>query len=398
MVRVKHPTLHGVAARTPPEFWVTFHLRNACFIPFDDHYTRFRGSFIQLRKDAQPPLEAVIHGFTEYTQGYQRLSGVRTAGTKSDDDAVLATCERRPRAIGIPFSCNNIYHQSFHAIPAYERWKSKATGDDVDFLPLIYPSAAVGKKMSLDPLKWHAWEFSVRPFTRLSYDVLAKRTAHVLHTPCTCYDEVYGNADAFNPIARTAVTRLLRFRQASLQMLPPPATIGGDSADLEAATALSQDQPSNRILWIGRRHKLRNIANEAQLAERLEQQEPRLWKRMQRTILEGMGLAQQMRLLATSAGLFAVHGQAMAWVLFLPTSQQRCAAVEIFPQGLANPIYRDLSAVIGVHYESLTARASCASGKMDTATRLQCNVTVGVEKTVDTLRRAAKWLNGKAEA
>ena len=88
----------------------------------------------------------------------------------------------------------------------------------------------------------------------------------------------------------------------------------------------------------------------------------------------------------SSAGLLAVHGQAMAWVLFLPSGKRRTAAVEIFPQGLVNPIYRELSTTLGIHYESLNAQA--ARGCM---VKLSCNVTVQVEKVVAAASRAAAW-------
>ena len=73
------PRDRGRLPRTPPEYLVTFNLGNVCFTPFDDHYTRFRGSFIALGRTH----EAVVHGFTEYTQGYQRLTSVRSEGTSS---------------------------------------------------------------------------------------------------------------------------------------------------------------------------------------------------------------------------------------------------------------------------------------------------------------------------
>ena len=96
--------------------------------------------------------------------------------------------------------------------------------------------------------------------------------------------------------------------------------------------------------------------------------------------------AWQVRLLSACSALLAVHGQAMAWVLFLPSAEMRTAAVEIFPAGLVNPIYRELSTTLGVHYESLNAYPvrGCA-------VKLSCNVTVDVTKVVAAARRAAAW-------
>ena len=199
------------------EFLVEFQLRNACVAIFNDHYTKFRATFTTMQDESA--VNAIVHGFTEYTQGYQRLTGVKAATQSERARLQYMSCERRKVAIGLPFSCNNIYHQSFHAVPAWERMREylPADGKDVDFVPLIYPSAAVGKKMSVDPRKWHAWEFSLRPWTTRSYeDDLAPRTNQLLHAPCVCYERVYGNAPAFNPIARSAAPRMRAFRAAAL--------------------------------------------------------------------------------------------------------------------------------------------------------------------------------------
>ena len=284
--------------KPPPEYLVEFTARNACVKFYDDHYTRFRSSFIAFGQ----PIEAVVHGFTEYTSGYQRLTSI-TAATP-EDARFLSSCERRPLAIGVPFSCNNVYHQAFHAVPAFELWRSAAAaaGDAaIDYIPLIYPSAAVSRKMSDDPIKWHAWEFSVRPFTRRSGAEIAAATTRLLHAPCTCYDTVHGNAPAFNPLARTVAMRLRRFRKATLRSLRVP------SPDLSAAAmtppsavkellprALSEPSSSaaRAMLWVVRRHALRNIANDEKLTAGLAA-ELTLARRIRRVALEEMALAQQ---------------------------------------------------------------------------------------------------------
>ena len=58
---------------TPPEYMVTFSLRSACVIPYDDRSSRFRSAIVSLRDD----VEAVVHGFSEYVNGYQRITAVR---------------------------------------------------------------------------------------------------------------------------------------------------------------------------------------------------------------------------------------------------------------------------------------------------------------------------------
>jgi hypothetical protein len=378
----------------PREFFIEFELRNACVTYFNDRFSMYRSSFISLHDQ----VDAMVHGFTEYTFGYQRLAGVRARAER--DQGLLKRCEWRQTAIGIPFSCNNIYHQAFHAVPAWELWHEKvqaasaAGRDSVDFLPLVYPSAAVGKKMSDDPRRWHAWEFSLRPFTTRSYDDLAARTSQLIHAPCRCYDVVHGNAPAFNPIARAAAPRLRRFRLASLHNIPSwsPPTLATASSGVA-----SRPSPSASMLWIVRNHALRNIANEAKLAARIAR-DPVLSGVIKRVALESMPLSEQMRLIAGSAGLLAVHGQAMAWVLFLGAQRRagRTAAIEIFPPGLYNTIYRELSMTLSVQYEELRSRAADGCKGSTTATKLLCNVTVSVEKVAAAATRAVAWMKRNA--
>ena len=47
------------------EFFIEFTLRNACVTIFNDRYTQFRPWFTSLDDE----IDAVVHGFTEYTQG-----------------------------------------------------------------------------------------------------------------------------------------------------------------------------------------------------------------------------------------------------------------------------------------------------------------------------------------
>jgi hypothetical protein len=375
---------------TPPEYMVTFSLRSACVIPYDDRSSRFRSAIVSLRDD----VEAVVHGFSEYVNGYQRITAVRPP---SDGDKALlggsppTRCLNRPLGIAVPFSCNNIYHQAFHAVPAFERWAAiaSAAGSAVDFVPLIYPTAAVGKKMSIEPRKWHAWEWSIRPFTRESSATIANRTHQLVNAPCVCYDVLHGNADAFNPIAVRSAGRLRAFRSAALVNLhaaayPFPASVRAADS-LDGSTARAQ-----MLLWVVRRHKLRNIDNEAALAKRLEG-DPVLSQRVHRLVLDELPLGTQMRLVHACSGLIAVHGQAMAWVMFLASDAHRTAAVEIFPQGLVNTIYEMASQALGVRYESLRAPASPGCGGGARESRLNCNVTVDVGTVLEVVRRAAEY-------
>lgn len=217
----------------------------------------------------------------------------------------------------------------------------------------------------------------MRPFTAAAGDQIAARTARLLDSPCRCYDVVHGNAPAFNPLAARSAMRLRRFRDASLHQLP---------ADANPRRAV-------QLLWAVRQHALRNIENEAALQAGFAA-DPLLSVALRRVVLESLPLAQQMRLVSTSRGILAVHGQAMAWVLFLPSGRPT-AAVEIFPRGLINHIYRDLSHALGVRYESQAAAAARGCGGKGSATKpLACNVSVAVGKVLAAAHRAATWAGG----
>ena len=149
------------------------------------------------------------------------------------------------------------------------------------------------------------------------------------------------------------------------------------------------------LLWIVRRHALRNIANDGALAARLAADRT-LRRSVRRVELESMTLSAQMELFAASSALLAVHGQAMAWVMFLPTETRRTAAVEIFPAGLRNGIYQELSKSLGTRYEAIRAAAApgCGGASGKTSDRLLCNVTVGVEKVASAALRMVEWVGG----
>lgn len=84
-----------------PEFLIELSLRNACVSFFDDSHTRFRSTFVSLHG-----VEAMVHGFSEYQFGYQRLTTVRSAQPR--DKVLISHCARRQLGIGIPYSCNNV--------------------------------------------------------------------------------------------------------------------------------------------------------------------------------------------------------------------------------------------------------------------------------------------------
>ena len=59
---------------------------------------------------------ALVHAFSEFTFGFNRLTGVWPA--LPEDSGNLSQCDEREHAIGMFFS-NNFGHQVFHAVSAW---------------------------------------------------------------------------------------------------------------------------------------------------------------------------------------------------------------------------------------------------------------------------------------
>ena len=109
-----------------------------------------------------------------------------------------------------------------------------------------------------------------------------------------------------------------------------------------------------------------------------------------------------MALVASSSTLVAVHGQALAWVVFLPSERRRTAAVEVAlanAQRRFNPSYKAWCDALGVRYFRTTASLSrgCTGGansRDNEAQRhhklLSCNVTVDAHTLAATVHAAAR--------
>lgn len=170
------------------EYNSSLSLRDACAVFFADEFSSYRSQFISRAGAA-----ALLLSFDEYKISSVRATTVRPE--RADDAPLLSTCERRPLGIGIPFSRNNIWHQAFHAIPAWEALRgevarARAQGVAPTFVPLVLPKAGLGRYHSQHPASWFAWEFTLRPLSPLSASEIAAQTAALLAAPCVCFDRV----------------------------------------------------------------------------------------------------------------------------------------------------------------------------------------------------------------
>ena len=130
------------------QYFVRMSLRNACAVFYPEQRTQYRSQFV-----SREGVTAVLHGFSEYDLGYQRLSTVRPE--RARDRLQLARCAVRRLALAVPISSNNLYHQAFHAVPAWEELRAHATAG-ATLLPLVFPSAAFGRGKPASPRRWFA--------------------------------------------------------------------------------------------------------------------------------------------------------------------------------------------------------------------------------------------------
>ena len=363
------------------EYFVTMSLRNACVTFFPERDTRYRSQFV-----SRDGVTAVLHGFSEYDMGYRRLATVRPE--RPQDQTSLAACERRSIGLAVPMSSNNIYHQAFHAVPAWETLRAH-TAADATLIPLVFSNAAFGRgSKPIKPRRWFAWEFTVRALSQASSSALLAATQALVEARCTCFDRVEADASAFNPSARGAASRLQAFRARALY-------------NNAAANGVVDRIARRSLLFVSRVGARRVATNEALLLSRLQA----ATARVQRVVLEELPFAEQMSLVASSAGLIAVHGQALAWMLFLPTESARTAVIEILissrHRNRINDCYQDWAASLQVKYFRVRSEASVCPATDKRRSKVnplqllnECNVTVDADRLLGIVRLADAWTAG----
>jgi hypothetical protein len=236
-------------------------------------------------------------------------------------------------------SSNNLYHQAFHAVPAWEALRAHAS-HNATLLPLVFPSAAFGRGKPASPRRWYvqpraskvgrvwlacppktmavacptvasaprqplgnpsaargltrdgvvtttgwrdppgrvhiqAWEFTVRALSNATSSALAASTRELLGSPCTCFDRVEAHAPAFNPGASASATRLRAFRAATLR-------------NNLVANNLVAPQVRATLLFVSRVGSRRVTVNEAALMSRLRADTS---SGVQRVVLEDLPFA-----------------------------------------------------------------------------------------------------------
>lgn len=221
--------------------------------------------------------------------------------------------------------------------------------------------------------------------TTASPDDISSAAIQLLRTPCTCFDRFEATAQPFNPGAAMAAEALRRFRHAMLRNIHPlPPTSNRVSA--------------GAMLFVSRQGERRTLTNEAEVLSLLG----RRLDRVQRVAFEELSLTTQMRVVSDASVLIAVHGQALAWLPFLPWESQPTGVVEVSlvgRRGVVNKCYEVWSKALGVHYWRVVARLmkGCNGGvrsRDNEAERahkmLSCNVSVELGALLGAATRAAE--------
>ena len=354
---------------------------------------------------------AVLHGYNEYVAGMNRFAKVIPASrlhhhiSRSRESGAAAahpspfpldldSCWQGDAALGVAFTVNNLYHAAFHAAPAFEAYqalmRSLSPSQSIDVFPIMHDTAHIGMRFSRTGLKagshpsaWHAWEYILRAMTAASASHIAQATFDILSSPCRCYRRLHLSADPFNPLAASSAGRLRAFRDAALaNAARSMSSARGRTSRIAAPFAPHSSSLSNSAgpdrwapsapsgLYLARRATatapaslrgsgqsrvvMRGLLREGELAAALAS------VGVERVVLEDRPLVDQMQHVHSARVLVAIHGQACAWLPFLPWDSGPTSLVEIMARGTSKPAYAIWSGALGIHY--LKVRAALAPG------------------------------------
>ena len=395
------------------QFVLSLHVRNACLVIRNASATQlYQSKVLAAGEDSDDaPGYAVLHGWSDFTYGYQRLliSKTNAEWKRTKSGPLPENCARRPgTAIGVPFSLNNIWHATFHAVPLMEEYRGAA--GPITYFPLLYRQAELGA-VGADPRRWHAWEYTLRALSSRSAEQMAddlrpllsarlpgsrsvqshtdaSHTSHLTASArisraqapgCTCFDALRASAPPFNLRAKYAAGRLRVWVAASLANAERVAAAAAASSG-DGVGAHGEGEGEVGLLYVHRATGRRALspANEAKLRRALRRLEQRQQQQLQqqpssptasqtapptpllrRVVLERLPMHQQARLVARARGLVGVFGQSLAWMIFLPWTGGRSmgghrattAVVEIVPkEGLWNYDYVHMARNLGVRH------------------------------------------------
>jgi hypothetical protein len=364
-------------------------LRNVCVTFHNWRGTLHRAQFISLDN-----MSAVIHSFSEYSFTFGRLAFVRPA--EPHDVPALAQCEQRDVGLALTVTSNNLYHQFFHAVPAF-----------LTLLPHVQPGAVFIPLVSYLASNWlhpatnysHAWEFSLRALSRAPAKQLMADTLHLLDAPCTCFNRVEGATGAISLFYPKARSRILAFCRQAVKVarsMPPRAL-------MPIETRASSSDGLVNILYVRRGSIKRALANDAEVSRAVcrKGSSAKVGWIAECVTLERLSLALQMRTLAAASVMLGVHGQAMVWMPFMLSDRSRAAVVEIMLPKLAGTkrsvsdrnMYGNVASALGIHHTAVVGEL--AAGCNTQKDILGCNVTVAVPVLLRVLHAASTHVRAR---
>lgn len=331
-----------------------WNLRNVCVSFYTRRNTTYLAQWVSRRGDA-----VIISGFSEYLNSFRRLSWVRPE-LPSDQ---LENCPYAELGVAMHFSSNNIYHAFFHAVPA---WRALQHIKSPVMIPLVDAHAGnwVG---AFNKWRAHAWEFAVRGLTREPSIAISNRLRILLTGRCACFGNVVGNTEAFEPRAVASLPTLRNFCH----------TVLVNSAQFVSSAGLWTEKFHPRVLYVSRQGR-RSFVNEELVLKTLQRQ-----YLLRRVYFELLSVSDQIHLLSRAELLVTMHGQALAYMPFLP---KRAAVLE-FALPHTTDTWRSklmyakwaLSLKL-VHFSSKTMHANCLADEKRT---LHCPLVahIGALKT-----------------
>jgi hypothetical protein len=298
------------------EYSTTLSERNVCIV----YQSAGRGGrrkelaqqLISLRHLGRPSAAiGVLLGFSEYTLNYHKLLTMRAAADVDEIVRLRRVCQQRQFGFAIPLSFNNVYHATFHAVPALEWWNERdlgvsggGPGEPPTFIPILHHRMLRGK---VEPTHWYAWEFATRALTDQKGAKLLADVGSILATPgCACFARLEGSARAFNFNAKASRERLNAFRTSLLLRVHRP---------LHSPALQPLPQRRRKLLYVHREARTRTITNDAAVHAGLSEA---CRGSLLRAVLDRMPLVEQMKMVSSATSIVAAFGQALTWMLLLP--------------------------------------------------------------------------------
>lgn len=319
---------------------------------------------------------ADLFGYNEYRNMFSLL-GIIRQGRESDN---TSSCRWRRLGLGLRFSSNNFFHQSFYAAAAHHALAAMAREDpNATFVPL-------GTGFPQDK-PTRQWEYTLRSLSSAPAERMLEEIQQMLKS-CTCFEQLVMTTNGIQIFSKTSRAYHWAYRRSSLMNV---------HAVMGLATSPLAKRASQDMLFIVRHTSRRVISNEEDVKEQALAAQPRI----QFAAFEEMPITQQIALVSTASVLIGVHGQALAgYVLHLPADTRSTACVEIVPaqdrvSHAWSTIVPGLSNAAGVRYFGFVA-AHSPGCYIDYLRQINCTAQTNPELCNSMVRKGLRSFQAKS--